>query len=190
MRILFFDTETTGLPIMEKYNFFDYNNLDKYASARLVSLSYCITDENNNEIKTIDKIIKPTDFVIPEASILIHNITNDKAQQLGIEIKKVLEEFLIDLLTVDLIVAHNISFDKNIILSENVRNKFSFDLQTELVNKPCVCTAQMSKAKFGKYYKLKDLHDLLCKKENNEDYHNSLYDTKICKKCYFIMKNL
>jgi DNA polymerase III epsilon subunit-like protein len=191
MNYLFFDTETSGLPIMNGRTFFDYNMLDKYDNSRLVSLSYVITNDKNDILRVYDKIIKPTNFTISNESYQIHKISQQQALKDGINIKNVLFDFLNDLRFVDVVIGHNVNFDKNIILSENVRNEFSFDLQKELVTKNSICTAQMSKDKFGKYYRLKELNDLLNKNDKSEEnYHNSLFDTMVCRNCYFAMKNM
>lgn len=186
MTILFFDTETTGLPIRENNQFYHYSQLNNYSTSRLVSLSYIITDDQNNTIKQFDKIIKPNEFIIPDEVIKIHKITNEKAHNEGVDIKIVLDEFYEDLKTVNMIVAHNIDFDKNIVLSECFRLGFD-DLINELSNKEYKCTKSMGTKFLGYNPSLRDLYVNLTNDVSKNNYHNSLFDTMICKECFFIL---
>lgn len=78
IQILFFDTETTGLPL-------DYSlprsAVDNWP--RLVQLSWIVTDENGNRLKTADHIIRPDGFTIPMASSYVHGITTEKAMTIA-----------------------------------------------------------------------------------------------------------
>ena len=56
---LFFDTETTGLPKDFKIPRYVVSNWP-----RLVQLSWIVTDENGNRLKSGDHIIRPSGLVI------------------------------------------------------------------------------------------------------------------------------
>lgn len=110
MRALFFDTETTGLP----------KDRNKSASEgpnnwpEPVSISWAVTD-GPKIIRAKSYLIKPQGWQIPADSIKIHGITQQMAEADGIELRYVMKEFIRDLLQVDIIIAHNIEFDKNVI---------------------------------------------------------------------------
>lgn len=185
-RLLFFDTETTGLPRNYNAPVTDLGNWP-----RLVQLSWIVTDANGEELKVKDFIIKPDGFTIPEESSRVHGITTEIANRDGSPLKTVIEDFISDLETVDMIVGHNVEFDKKIVGAELLR----CNIQSGSLDKRTVCTMKTSTnycALPGKYgYKwptLQELHNKLFG-ESFDDAHNSLNDIKATKKCYFELKN-
>lgn len=118
MKILFFDTETTGLPL--DYDE-PYTNVKNWP--RLVQLSWILEDTETNEVTEHDFIIEPVGFIIPFAATKIHHITQGFAERNGKPIKEVLLKFDLDLLQADLLVGHNIEFDINIVAAEFYRLK-------------------------------------------------------------------
>lgn len=186
-RILFFDTETTGLP--RNYNA-PVSDLDNWP--RLVQLSWIVTDANGDEFKVKDFIIKPDGFTIPDDSSKVHGITTEIALRDGNPLQKVLAEFVSDIETADMIVGHNVEFDKKIVGAEFLRCK----IQSKALDKRTVCTMKSSTnycALPGKYgYKwptLQELHNKLFG-ESFEDAHNSLNDIKATKKCFFELREI
>ena len=114
MKILVFDTETTGLPITKGFNnYYSYNDLDKYNSSRLLSICWKVY-ENEKLIKSNYDIIKPTDFNIDNNSYAckINGITQEIASSNGILIESMFNKLKVDLAGCKLIVAHNINFNK------------------------------------------------------------------------------
>ena len=118
MKILFFDTETTGLPL--DYDE-PYTNVKNWP--RLVQLSWILEDTETNEVTEHDFIIKPSGFIIPFAATKIHHITHGWAERNGKPIVSVLYKFELDILKADLLVGHNIQFDLNIVAAEFYRLK-------------------------------------------------------------------
>src|ERR1700687_2923769 len=113
---LFFDTETTGLPLNWKAPVSDLNNWP-----RLVQLAYLFYDRNGNKITGGDFIIKPEGFIIPKDASRIHGISTERANKEGKPLQTVLDEFqgLID--EAEYLVAHNMSFDEKIMGAEFLR---------------------------------------------------------------------
>ena len=105
---LFFDTETTGLPVNKK--------IDALASngnwPDLVSISWSLYDSDVC-VKRASHIVKPGGWIIPQESIAIHKITMERAEAEGLPLTQVLEEFRNDLVKCSRVVAHNMNFDKN-----------------------------------------------------------------------------
>ena len=91
MRVLVFDTETTGLPKSKIMNP-DMLNLWPH----IVQFSYVIYDTALNDIvESKDAIVKIKDGItIPEDSIKIHGVTNEISQKNGINIEFILNEFI------------------------------------------------------------------------------------------------
>ena len=182
---LFFDTETTGLP-----RDFDAPISDLENWPRLVQLSWIVSDSTGTEFRLKDFIVRPDGFTIPEDSSKVHGITTEIAMREGSLLQNVLSEFVSDLEAVDVIVGHNVEFDKKIVGAEFIRCNFP----GKSLDKPTICTMKSSTdyceipGKYGyKWPTLQELHNKLFG-EGFEDAHNSLNDIKATKKCFFELK--
>ena len=129
MRVIVFDTETSGLP---KTNVLTYGLLNLWPY--IVQLSYLIYDVNEKElVKIRDNIIKiPYNIEISQESINLHGISNDISYSQGIKIENIIEEFMEDLNTCDYIIGHNIQFDINMIKAELMRLNTNTDKNMNL----------------------------------------------------------
>ncbi len=181
-KYLFFDTETTGLPV--NYNA-PITDLDNWP--RLVQLSWILTDSEGKELRIKDFIIKPDGYTIPDESTKVHGISTEIAQREGSSLSTVLSEFISDLESADSIVGHNIDFDKKVIGAEFIRA----GMNEGKLSKPTICTMKSSTdyckipGKYGyKWPTLQELYNILFS-ENFDDAHNSLNDIKATKKCFF-----
>jgi DNA polymerase-3 subunit epsilon len=120
MKILVFDTETTGLP--EK----GASIYDTEKWPYIVQLSYVLYDTTSNSPTMKDDYIKIDDSVIiSEKSYEIHNLSHEVLNARGINIVDAISEFNKILKICDVIVGHNVSFDKRMIFVECFRNKLS-----------------------------------------------------------------
>ena len=190
MKITVFDTETTG--IIPK----DFNSLDECPyMLQLGSITY---DTSTHMItKTINEIVKIPDHVkIPENVSDINSITHERVNNEGIEVKPLLESFNEQLQNSNMVVAHNIDFDVNIVNYECMRNNIEFEgLKLNKENSYCtmskgtaLCKIQKENTK-GKYYKwptLEELHHYLFGKKL-KDLHDAYNDLIICLRCYMYM---
>jgi DNA polymerase III epsilon subunit-like protein len=184
-RILIFDTETTGLP-------------EKYASIRdyekwpyIIQLSYIIYDTSNNSLHTIsDNYIKIDKSInISEESEKITGISREILNSKGINIKQALYDFNNALKISDIIVGHNVSFDKQIVMVECFRNKINNNFVRfhgkNIIRKPEYCTCKKSSHLFNnRYQKLENLYSNLFN-EIPGGLHNSLIDTIVTFRCYY-----
>ena len=184
---LFFDTETTGLPI-------DYYTPTYQTKLwpRLVQLSWITTDEDCNIISQNDFIIYPEEFTIPYDASKLHGITTDIAKEKGKPLKEVMDKFMEDFKTAKVIVGHNIDFDKKILSAELYRMR-----QRDIMNsKKSLCTMNASTnyckipGPYGyKHPKLQELHKKLFGYEF-EDAHNSMSDVTATLKCFKEMRRV
>lgn len=182
MKLLIFDTETTGLPKSRKPSKEGPNNWP-----HMVSISWVILDSETNQIvKERSYVVQPRNWTIPEESIRIHGITQEKAQQDGVSLATILGEFLAE--RYDMLVAHNMEFDYNV-LDNAVR--WDLDMSFNDIKKPKICTMELSRdlcklrTLFGKPKapKLKELYEHAFGSPPDESQlHNSLYDTKVLTK--------
>lgn len=196
MKILVFDTETTGLPNGKNPSIITTDNWPY-----IVQLSYILFDtENNTVIDYIDSIIKlPKGVLISKESENIHKISNEVSNTQGIDIKHELILFNEAISKCDIIVGHNISFDKRIIMVECLRNKIQQNFTLNSKRKPEYCTMKNSVdlckivakgrdgSEYFKYPKLMELHQYLFNSIPN-GLHNSMIDVLACLRCYGKMK--
>lgn len=209
MKILVFDTETTGLP---KTKFISPSTLDQWPY--IVQFSFIIYDSSLNDIvESNDVIIKlPENILIPEESTKIHNITNELSQKSGLQINEILNVFFDHLRRVDILVGHNIEFDLNMIKVEISRiinenqvtpeqlksYKYNLHFLNNYKNISCTlkdsikfCNIQAinkSGKPYLKYPKLIELHDKLFN-ETPKNLHNSFNDILVTLRCFMKLKH-
>jgi hypothetical protein len=119
MKVIVFDTETTGL--IPGYNTSLYDT-KKYPY--VVQLSWLLFDVDNDKLVNVgDHIIKlPPGVTISDEVAKIHGITNEIMKTKGVPVRHALQSFVNDLKQASVCVAHNIKFDKRMIRVEFARN--------------------------------------------------------------------
>ena len=184
-RLLFFDTETTGVPLNYKASSSDTKNWP-----RLVQLAWVLTDEEGNRIHTGNLIVKPEGFIIPTDATRVHGITTQRANEEGVPLAEVIEQFKADLDVATYIVGHNIEFDKKIMGAEMIR----LGMKDIMDSKKSYCTMQSSidfckiPGKYGyKYPKLQELYKKLFGTEF-ENAHNAMSDIEATEKCFWELR--
>jgi DNA polymerase III epsilon subunit-like protein len=150
--------------------------------------------------------VKPYN-VISEDSIKFHGITQEISESKGISIDVVLFTFISDMRNADMIVAHNVEFDLNMIRVELLRlgqgalvDKIELELRMALfedhTNFYCTMRESVDLCKIekensrGKYYKfptLTELHKHLFAVEPKY-LHNSYHDILCTIRCFIKMK--
>ena len=182
---LFFDTETTGLPRNWKAPVHDLSNWP-----RLVQLAYLLYDSSGNLVFCADHIIKPADFTVPVAASSIHGITHERACREGAPLAAVLTEFFSYVNASEVLVAHNMSFDENIVGAEFLR----LSIPNIIPRKNRICTMLKSThfckldGPYGyKWPKLSELHYILFNKDLSEA-HNAAVDIKATAKCFWELR--
>jgi DNA polymerase III epsilon subunit-like protein len=182
MNTFVFDLETTGLPKYRNAKPFCSN---LYNEARIIEIGYVILNPDGDIIKRVDHFIKYDEEINIENSH-IHGISNEMVLEHGIKMEDMFDMLVIDLMGVDTLVAHNIEFDFNVLLSEVYRNYNNFrHLLGILYSKDLHCTMKMGKKhmKTSKFPKLTELHQQLFNVEWVQT-HRALDDVLTCAKCY------
>lgn len=114
---LFFDTETTGLP--------DYSlPVDHPKQPHIVQLAAILIDDGGIERASMNVMIKPEGWTIPEGAAAVHGISTELAVAVGIEIRAALSVFLRLRRVASVLVAHNIKFD-DFLIETALRRTFS-----------------------------------------------------------------
>lgn len=190
MRILVFDTETSGLPIEKNPPIYHINKWP-----HLLQLSYIVFNISTNEIeKTFDEyVFIGPDVKIDPQSTKIHGITNRKCIQKGKDLKTMLNTFKENMLECDQIVAHNISFDMRILMVEGIRNnvfmKFKDNKFCTMKNSVNLCCIERISSNGEKYFKYPTMSELYFKlfNKNPKNTHDSFVDILCCLQCYMQM---
>ena len=196
MKVLVFDSETTGLQVRGASIY------DKSKWPYIIQLSYIFYDLSINSILIKDNYIKlDSSITISQESYNIHNISREILDAQGINIVDALKDFNECLKVCDIVVGHNISFDKRLIFVEcfrhNVKQYFTEFKDNVMIQKPEFCTMKNTN-EFCKlerlsatnkvYYKHPKLSELYEKLFPNEplpkDLHNSLVDVAMTIRCY------
>jgi DNA polymerase III epsilon subunit-like protein len=187
MKILVFDTETTGLPKSRKPAALEANNWP-----HIVSISWLILDNENMYAITKQKnyIIKPMGWDIPMDSVLIHGITTEIANEKGVSLKDVMDEFLAEKPTH--LVAHNLNFDYNVLVNAikwdlGNTNFGGFNIPNfccSMINSRVNCKLRSKKSKSFKPPKLRELYEYIFERSPDpRKLHGSLYDCTILAEC-------
>jgi DNA polymerase III epsilon subunit-like protein len=180
MRVLVFDTETTGLPD-------DYTIPAKQRRGNwphIVSISWILL-ENDVPVSVKSFVVKPRGWIIPTSSTEIHKITHQYAVEKGVDLEYVITEFIKE--RYDLLVAHNLNFDENVLVNAIYWDLGRFNFEEFPHPKRCtmtigrsICKLPSSNPKYFKSPKLSELYAYVFNgKPSLEHLHSSLYDTEI-----------
>jgi len=186
MNYLFFDVETNGLPRNWKAPMKDLDNWP-----RVISLAFILVSETGLPLMEKHSLIKPDGWIMPEADFWKENgFSQEKSMEEGIPISEVLAEFVLAVNQADVMIAHNMNFDYNVIGSELIRNNLRADKKPEKV-----CTMESTTqllqlpGRFGfKFPKLQELYSFLFNKEF-DGAHDALVDVRACADCFFELLN-
>jgi DNA polymerase III epsilon subunit-like protein len=237
VKILVFDTETNDKPPdmpgktwkeKDKYGqkmlkFSEYlkkNSLwDQFIQSwpSIIQLSYILYDtENPEQAKIFNKYIDlPEDVKITNETIKIHHITKAKIKAAAsinkAKIYDALNEFMSDIMKADVVVAHNVQFDRKMIIAELTRlqNKNKLPQIKEMMDESHFeCTMENTKTickikkkyeyidkKTGKqkfFYKIKNpklieaYQHFFGYEPNPDAMHDAIIDAVICLRVYCI----
>ena len=180
MNILFFDTETTGLVK-------DWDNPGSAYNPRMVQIGLLLCSDSGRVLHTMGTMILPEGFEIPPVVENIHGISTEMATKHGLNLNDVLDVFMDLITSADLLVAHNLKFDRCVIEGELIRaNKCAcLDIKTycTMLNTTDICMLP-SKRNGYKWPKLSEAYQHFFKIPL-EDAHDALTDVLACKRIFF-----
>lgn len=204
-RILYFDTETTGLPFKpgDPQRYGRTHNTGGYP--KLVQLAWILTDGDDRVLSEHCHIIRPEGFSIPEETSSIHGITTEVALKEGESLGDVLLLISEDILQANVLVGHNIDYDIQVLVGE-LRRKNRKETLQKLTEIPVIDTmkttvkfcaipfpeGQPRKYDTGcdyKYPKLRELHFKLFGTEF-ENAHDALADIRATRRCFVELEKL
>lgn len=177
---LFFDTETTGVPIDYHATMTDLDNWP-----RVIQIAWQVVDKNGEVLSKKEYLIKPDGWEVPTGKFWKDNgfdtATNEAK---GVPMEDVLDEFLSDYNQCDYLVAHNIRFDYNVLGCELIRYKKKARVR---LDKICTMLQTQDFVNIGKWPKLQELHVKLFGEEF-DDAHDANADVTATVKCFFELK--
>lgn len=191
MKVIFFDTETNGLPhsrkapetLVENWPF-------------IVSLAWRVYDVGIDSMTMLTEqysIVSPREGMTwSQDSQNIHGISLAKATVEGKPIREVLAMFKADSETCVAIVAHNLAFDRPVLLSELQRSGLSVSCwpakqycTMDSTKGLCKLPSKFSKpADPYKFPKLSELHSYLFGNAGEFTFHSALDDVRCLVKCF------
>lgn len=190
MNTLFFDTETTG-----KYDW--KLPPDHPSQPHLVQLAAVLLDNEGKERAGLNLLVKPEGFSISQEVTAIHGISEDIANSCGVSIKNVAYLFNALCYQADLLVAHNIDFDRSIMLSVFIRNQIGHRLNK--MNRYCTmksATPIVKAVRPGvtgdhafKWPSLTECMAFFFQEDFSSQAHNALADVVACSRVYQALKS-
>lgn len=194
--ILFFDSETSGLPLWSEPS-------EDPRQPHIVQLAALLVDPESREVlSTLDVIVQPDGWLIPEEVAKVHGITTEKAAALGVPESLALEPLLAMHEKAGLRVAHNEPFDMRIVRI-GIKRFFSEDIDDATADAwkaaPTACTQRLGtpicqlpatdrmRAAGRFHYKSPNLGELYRHLfgEEFDGAHSALADVRACMRAYF-----
>lgn len=192
MNLLFFDTETSGLPDWHKPS-------DAPHQPHLIQIAAMLTDGDGNELAEWSTIVQPGPGAVMEPKAFeAHGITLERAAAEGVPLTEVWEKFTSLLTGAQGVVGHNVPFDIRIMRIAGVRAtgmkwecpleyRCTMRMSTPILNLPP--TAAMLAAGFNKP---KNPNLTECVRfffdEDHSGAHDALADVRASKRVYFAIK--
>ncbi|MBI5255397.1 MAG: 3'-5' exonuclease [Burkholderiales bacterium] len=139
---LFYDTETTGLPLFSEPS-------EDPRQPHIVQLAACLIDiDTRTMIAGMDVIVRPDGWTIPDEVAQIHGITTEKAIDLGVGENVALSLFLDLWGSAAFRVGHNESFDARIAMKRHLPYAMSDEQANALADTwkagSAECTARLA----------------------------------------------
>ena len=208
MKILIFDTETTGLPKSRNASIYKTEDWPYVVQLSFILYDTSLVDKTNMNMHSNGPFIDMGDYLIKlpvgveieQGASAVHGITNEDSQKKGVSMLAAYRHFNKAAQQADMFVAHNIMFDKRLMMVESQRLGISHPFGMKGSWKPDYCTmknsielckievkSQRTGETYYKYPKLMELHKHLFGYVPS-GLHDSLVDILCCLRCYYKMQ--
>lgn len=183
--ILFFDTETSGLPVWHEPSGGDNQ-------PHLVQLAARFVDADTRKVlQTLDVCIAPDGWDVPQEVVDIHGLDAEHLGAIGVPEGEALSAFMHLWAKADVRVGHSERFDARIIRIA-LKRYVSDWAADEWKAGAAECTGLLARPAFGlkgcRIPKLTDTYEHFVG-EPLEDAHSALADTDACLAIYFAMQD-
>lgn len=190
--ILFFDTETTGLVQ-------DRLPVDHPDQPCLVQIAAELCDDAGASVAGFNFIVDPG-IEIPTGASNVHGITTEKAVAFGISVEAALNAFAHLYSRADVVVAHNIKFDRSVMETAIARHYgrvrpltkklfCTMEAATPVVNLPPTERMRAAGITKPKPPRLEECIRHFFGEELNGA-HDAMIDVAACRRVYFHLKTL
>lgn len=187
MNAIIFDTETNGQILDWKTPLRNDESISNFP--RITQIAWQKVElGTGNVINEHESLITPAGWTIPKDKFFIeNNMSTERCKEFGKPLREVLPLIIADLQDSEIVVAHNMKFDMNVLGAEFLR--LNFKVGKELIK---VCTMEGSTdfcklpspyGKGYKYPKLVELYNVLFKKEMQNN-HDAFSDVVGCRECF------
>lgn len=185
MNILFFDTETTGVPKVYNASYTDVDNWPRVIS--IAWLLCCI--EGEIIIEERHHLVFPDGWEVPKEKFWIENgHTQERNLAEGIAINEILDAFMQAKLQAHILCCHNLNFDHRIVWAEFIRAgktpRSGMHKICTMQSSTNVCKIPSPHGRGFKWPKLEELHQHLFGK-GFDGAHDALADITATKNCFF-----
>lgn len=195
MNALFYDTETTGLPLFHEPS-------EDPRQPHIVQLAAALVDLTTRRvISSMDVIVRPLDWEIPAEVAAIHGITTEHARAVGVPEATALRMF-VGLYNARKRIGHNEQFDARIIriglkrydvgLNPDVWKGGASEC-TQLMSTPLCKLPPTEKMRLAgrNHFKSANLREAYKHFTGNElaGAHNAMVDVNACMSVYFAIKD-
>lgn len=193
---LFYDTETSGLPLFNDPS-------EDPRQPHIVQLGACLVDlDSRKVISSLDVIVRPDGWEIPDDVAKVHGITTEYAREVGIP-ENVAVQMLVDLWDTRLRIAHNESFDARI-LRIGIMRAVGHELADHWKAGRAACTQGLStphcklpptpkmRAAGRNHYKSANLGEAYLHFTGKplEGAHSAMVDVRACMAVYFAVQDM
>lgn len=188
--LIFYDTETQGLPMWGEPS-------EHPGQPHLVQLAALLTEDDGHAVAQMNVIIKPDGWTIPDEVAAIHGITTEKALRCGVDLPVAMGMFAQMLARADKRIAHNNSFDDKIAKIAGHRAHL-LGIRAVIESQPAYCTMKAAtnvcrilKAAprsdtDWKWPKLAEAYKHFFG-EDLAGAHDAMIDVKACRRIYFAL---
>lgn len=180
-----FDTETNGLPKNWKAPMTELDNWP-----RVIQLAWAFYSENGSLMAHNVCLIKPDGWTIPVEKFWIENgYSTEKNMQLGVPMRRALEMMIEYMNKSQIVIAHNMAFDHNIVGAEMLRYgvRPSNKLERFCTMKNTTNLLKLPGPYGYKWPTLTELHQFLFG-TGFEGAHDAMNDVEACAKCFFELR--
>lgn len=191
---LFYDTETTGLPLFSEPS-------SHPEQPHIVQLAAVLVDiTTRRELASMDVIVKPNGWAIAEENAAIHGITQELAMDVGIP-EETAVEMLLSLWAERTRIGHNESFDARIVRIACMRHAPEFAdpwkegnsectqrLATPILNLPPTEKMRAAKRSGPKSANLGEAYEFFTGRKL-EKAHSAMADTRGCMEVFYAVKS-
>ena len=193
MRILFFDTETNGLPRVKNAPIATVDNWPRVVQIAWQIWEFGPGDTAPSHVQSLSFLVKPSpELVWDTGSFAIHKISKERATLEGRPGNEVFQAFLTALQSISVVCAHNVAFDKPVVLAELLRHSIDIRAWPQIEYCTCINTKELLKlpSRYAKPWdmyklpKLVELYTFLYSPAQAFEFHSAAGDVQCLVQCF------